>query len=384
MTRPLEGIRVLDFTQFLAGPVATLRLSDLGARVIKVEHYEQGDLTRKIYAPQLNLDGESAFFQAINRDKESLKVNLKNAEDHALISRLVAASDVVVHNFRPGVMNRLGLDYDTLKSVNPTLVYGEISGYGADGPWRHKPGQDLLVQALSGLTQLSGAESDGPVPMGLAVADYLAGSQLVQGVLAALVSGEGTRVEVSMLEAILDFQFEPLTLFYQDGEPVSRGEQNPAHSLVAAPYGLYQTQNGYLALAMGSITALAELLACEPLKAYDDPSRWFELRDPIKKVLAKHLNTQTTEHWLGILEPADIWCAPVLNWRELVEHDGFKALSMLQSVTNSRGFEYQTTRCPIRFNNERLTAHCAAPLLGEHSDAIKYEFANEVPHGSHN
>jgi len=374
MITPLEGLTVLDFSQFLSGPSATLRLADLGARIIKIEHFEKGDITRNIYAPHLNIGDNSAFFQAINRGKESLCADLKNANDIELIKKIAAKVDIVVSNFRPGVMDRLGLNFENFKAINPKVIYAEINGYGSEGPWRDKPGQDLLLQAVSGATYLTGGNSDGPTPMGLAIADNLAGAQLVQGILAALMADEAMHVEVSMLEAMLDFQFEPLTLYYQDGEAIDRGDQNAAHALVAAPYGLYKTQDGYIALAMGAIPILGKLLDCDPLLSYEDPASWFAKRDEIKLIIASHLSTQTSRHWLSILEPADIWCAEVLDWKRLVAHEGFKALNMLQTVSASNGATYQTTRCPIRFDNQLLTSSNGAPKLGEHTPFITEEF----------
>lgn len=377
MIKPLQDSVVIDFTQFLSGPSASLRLQDLGARVIKIEHHEKGDLSRSIYASHLNIAGDSAFFQAINRGKESLAANLKNEQDLELIHRIIKSVDILVHNFRPGVMQRFGLDYAASLKLNPNIIYGEITGYGSEGPWSNKPGQDLLLQALSGLTSLSGGDSDGPVPMGLAIADNFAGAQLVQGLLAALYGGETAHIEISMLEAILDFQLEPLTLFYQDGELPKRGEVNPAHSLVAAPYGLYRTADGYLALAMGSIPQLGKLLNCEPLLQFTDSARWFAERDSIKSILAKHLITQTSQYWLAILQPADIWCANVLDWQQLIADEGFKVLDMLQSVSHPNGASYKTTRCPIRLNDQLLTSQLAAPLHGEHSEALRAEFQSD-------
>ncbi|WP_026971434.1 CaiB/BaiF CoA transferase family protein [Aliagarivorans marinus] len=371
MSLPLSGIKILDFSQFLSAPSATLRLADLGAEVLKVEHHQKGDLSRSIYASQIDIAGSSAFYQAINRGKQSLSANLKDADDLALVKQLIRQADVVVSNFRPGVMQRLGLDFESIQAINPNAIYAEISGYGATGPWADKPGQDLLVQALSGALWMTGADSEGPVPMGVAVADILAGAQLAQGILAALLCDETKLVQVSMLESMLDFQFEPLTLFYQDGEELSRGEVNPAHPLVAAPYGLYRTTNGYLALAMGAISTLAELLDSDPLRVYQDRGEWFAKRDEIKQVLADLLATNTTEHWLAILEPADIWCANVLDWQQLLEHDGFKVLDMVQTVVTGQGERYQTTRCPIRLDGQLITSAQGAPTLGEHNELIK-------------
>lgn len=374
MNKPLDDILVLDFTQLLSGPSASLRLNDLGARVIKVEHKDGGDLSRRLYASHLHIGDESAFYQAINRGKESLCANLKEAEDLALIYKLVERADIVVHNFRPGVMERLGLDYPSLKNINPQIIYGEISGYGNEGPWRHKPGQDLLLQAVSGLVWLSGTDADGPVPMGIAIADLLAGAQLAQGLLAALVGGESSKVEVSMLEAILDFQFEPLTLYFQDRESPQRGDVCPAHSLVAAPYGLYKTRDGYLALAMCAIPLLGELLNCQELLQFGDAKQWFVQRDEIKAILATHIATQSTAHWLSKLEPADVWCAEVFDWQQMLQHDGFKAIDMLQTVVRDDGQHYVTTRCPIRIDEQILRSPMGAPSLGQHTNLVRSEY----------
>lgn len=374
MSTPLDGITVVDFSQFLSGPSATLRLQDLGARVIKIENPNQGDLARSIYAKDFEVAGSSAFFQAINRGKESVCLDLKDKNQRPLLHAIIQKADVIIHNFRPEVMPRLGLDYDSVKQINSRIIYGHISGYGSEGPWKNKPGQDLLLQALSGLSSLSGQNSDGQIPVGVAVADLFAGAQLVQGVLAALVADRSTLIEVSMLEAILDFQFEPLTLYYQDQQTVDRGNQNAAHALVGAPYGLYKTKNGFIALAMGAISILGELLKCDPLLSYTDSSQWFAKRDEIKAILASHLQHQTSEYWLEILEAADIWCALVQDWQQLLAHDGFKVLQMLQTVSGKTG-SYQTTRCPIRIDGQRLFNTTAAPKLGEHTASIQSEFS---------
>ncbi len=371
MNLPLDGLMVLDFTQFLAGPVASLRLADLGAKVIKIEHHERGDLCRSLYSPALDVHEYSAFFQAINRNKFSLGLDLKSEGDKALIEALIKEADVMLHNFRPGVMQRLGLDYDAIKAINSSLIYGEISGYGDEGPWQSWPGQDLLLQAVSGLTALSGASQDGPVPMGLAIADYLAGSQLAQGILAALYLDEGGLVQVSMLEAILDFQFEPFTLYLNDGELPDRGHTNAAHALVGAPYGVYKTADGYMTLAMGSLPKIAELIGCPSLAVFSGAGEAFARRDEIKKILAEHLGTKATSHWLAKLEPADIWCAEVLNWRGLMQQEAFKVLEMTQTVVGAKGKHYATTRCPIRIDEKLLVSSLGAPELDQHRAEIE-------------
>ncbi|MGD0011446.1 MAG: CaiB/BaiF CoA-transferase family protein [Terriglobia bacterium] len=375
---PLEGILVVDLSQFLSGPCATLRLADLGARVIKIEKAVEGDLCRKLYVSEVRLNGESTVFHAINRNKESFIADLKAPEGREQVKKLIRRADVVIHNFRPGVIERLGFAYDTVREFNPQVVYGQISGYGQEGPWRDLPGQDLLLQSLSGLVWLSGDADQGPVPMGLSIADFLCGMHLAQGILACLVcrstTGRGGLVEVSMLESVLDLQFETLTTYFHDGgQPPQRTASNNAHAYLGAPYGIYRTRDGYLALAMGSVLQLGELLGCEPLLGYRDPATWFTERDRIKAVLARHLETDTTAHWLSILESADIWCADVLDWKRLLEHEGFKVLGVLQTVRRSSGTVYQTTRCPIRIDGQRLYSEKGSPDLGEDTDLITAE-----------
>ena len=377
--KPLEGLLVIDFSQFLSGPSASLRLADLGARVIKIERPDKGDLCRQLYISNLELDGDSTLFHSINRNKQSFAADLKNAGDLARIRKLLACADVMIQNFRPGVIEKIGLGYDAVRELNPRLVYGEITGYGNAGPWRTKPGQDLLVQSLSGLPYLNGDATQPPVPFGLAVSDMMAGAHLVQGVLATLlrrsITGVGGKVEVSLLESTLDLQFEVLSTYLNDGgKAPQRSAVNNAHAYLGAPYGIYATSDGYLALAMGSILRLGELLECPALMTYVDPASLFDQRDEIKSILVHHLKQQSTAHWLSILEPADVWCADVLTWDRLFAHDGFKALGMVQTVDSRPGAEMRTTRCPIRIDGEVLTSPLAAPRIGEHNGIVSDEF----------
>lgn len=371
--RPLEDYLIVDFSQFLSGPSASLKLADLGARVVKIEKPETGDICRQLYTSNLIMNGESSVFHAINRNKESFAADIKNAQDREQIITLIKQADVVTHNFRPGVMERLGFDYESVQKINPSVVYGEISGYGNEGPWKDKPGQDLLLQSISGLTWLSG-NAGGPVPMGLSIIDMLAGNHLAQGILACLlrktISGEGALVQVSMLESAFDFQFEAITTYYYDGKLPERSERNSAHAYLGAPYGIYQTANGFMALAMGSIPQLGELLSCNPLLNYKDVAQAFHLRDEIKAILAAHLQTNTTEYWLDILQRADIWCAEVLSWDRLMQEEGFKVLDMVQEVTMNDDYTYQTTRSPIRIDGEILKAKKGSPKLGEDNQKI--------------
>ena len=377
--RPLAGLLVVDFSQFLAGPSCGLRLADLGARVIKIERPVGGDICRQLYISNLDLDGDSTLFHSINRNKESYAADLKNPDDLARMKRLIARADVMIQNFRPGVMARLGLDWEQARLINPRLVYGVVTGYGDRGPWVEKPGQDLLAQSLSGLTWLSGDATQGPVPFGLAIADMLAGAHLAQGILACLVRrgirGIGGLVEVSLLESALDFQFEVLTTHLNDGGKLpQRSAVNNAHAYLAAPYGIYRTVDGYLAIAMTPIPKLGDLLGLPALAAYVEPASWFDRRDEIKGQLTVWLATQPTAHWLGLLEPADVWCADVLTWPRLMAHEGFRALEMTQTVIRGSGSTMATTRCPIRVDGALLTSDKGSPTIGEQTTLLDAEY----------
>ncbi|TDH27494.1 CoA transferase [Segetibacter sp. 3557_3] len=376
----LEDIVVVDFSQFLSGPSAALRLADMGAQVIKIEKPGTGDICRELYVSDVMVEGESTIFHAINRNKQSYAADLKNSDDVARVKQLISKADVVIHNFRPGVMKRLGLDYETLKPGNPSLVYAEVSGYGNEGPWKDLPGQDLLLQSASGLSWLSNNDSDTPTPMGVAVVDILAGAHVAQGILASLykraVTGEGALVQVSMFESIIDFQFELLTCFFNDGNELPvRSSVNNGHAYIPAPYGIYKTGDGYLALAMGNIVTLANLISCDALSGYTDSFGWFDKRDEIKTKLAEHLATATTAHWLSILEPADIWCAAVMDYDHLTAHEGYKVLNMELEVQTTNGLTVTTTRCPIRVDGALLTSPVGAPSLGEHNGPIEKQFS---------
>jgi CoA:oxalate CoA-transferase len=376
---PLAGLTVVDMSQFLSGPYCTLRLMDLGARVIKIERPDGGDLSRGLYLSD-GESGDSTIFHAINRSKESLALDLKDERDKQALKTLISKADVLVQNFRPGVIERLGLDYEAVTAINSRLVYCSISGYGDKGPWVARPGQDLLAQARSGVMWLNGDEGEGPVPFGLAIGDMLAGADAAQGILAALVrrgvTGEGSLVETSLFEALIDFQVEVLTVHMNSGHKLpKRSSVRGAHAYLSAPYGVYQARDGYIAIAMTPISKLADLLAMEELEAYrDDPATWFTQRDEIKAMIAKRIATASVDEWLAILEPADIWCARVLNWNELLQSEGFQVLDMLQTVQREDGVSITTTRSPVRINGARPRSDRAAPRVGEHSAAIRKEF----------
>jgi len=351
----------------------------MGARVIKIERPGTGDLGRTIYLSDTDVHGENTLFHAINRNKESYAADLKSSSDLKKLRQLIVRADVMVQNFRPGVMERLGFGYDHVSQINSRLVYGIVSGYGNAEAWRDRPGQDLLAQARSGIMWLSGNDGDPPTPMGLAIADMLAGHNLCEGILACLVrrgvTGRGGLVETSLIEALLDFQFEVLTTHFNDGRrPPRRSGFRNAHAYLAAPYGVYDTANGYLALAMTHLPTLGKLLELPALQEISNPADGFRRRDEIKQIIAQRLKGHTTEHWLEILNAADIWCAEVLDWPKLCASKAFEQLAMTQTLTDGRGIEILTTRLPIRLDGRLLTSEGLAPRVGQHNESIQKEF----------
>lgn len=385
---PLSGFTVLDFSQFLAGPVAALRLADLGARVIKVERPVSGELGRTLAFAGLARDGDTLSFQAMNRNKQSVAADLKDADDLAFVKQLARRADVIIENFRPGVMERLGLDYGSVQAINPSVVYGSVTGYGPSGPWRDRPGQDLLAQAVSGLPWLNGTAQDPPVPVGLSVADHLASCQLALGVTSLLLrrerTGAGGRVETSLLEAVLDLQFELLTAFFSEPAlATARGGTYSVNAFLGAPYGVYPTADGHLAIAMNSVPELGRLIGLSELEQYTDPDVWVEQRDEIRAQLGKHLRQKSTRSWLEILEPSDIWCAEVLTLEALAGTEAFEAINMLQETQRPAVFDRDcsasitTTRIPLRIDGHIITSAVGAPRVGEHTALLRSELRED-------
>ncbi|HEY3556979.1 MAG TPA: CoA transferase [Kribbella sp.] len=338
MELPLAGVLVLDFSQFLAGPVAALRLADLGARVVKIERPVTGEIGRRLAFAGRWADEDTVSFHAMNRNKEAVVADLKDPADLQRVRELVARADVLIHNFRPGVMERLGLDYDSVRALNPGLVYAAASGYGADGPWAGRPGQDLLAQSVSGLTWANG--NDRPLTVGLSLADHLLSCHIAEGVTALLVrkarTGRGGLVESSLLEAMLDLQSERLT-----------AHLNPRTSerRTAEVHGVYATSDGYLAIA---------------------PTRLIEAEG-----IAERLKAASTAHWVKVLGAKGIDCAPLQTLDELLASPEFAAVDMTQTVERPPAdaggvpLRLTTTRSPIRIDGEVLRNRRAAPRLGQ-------------------
>lgn len=376
----LDGVLVLDFCQFLSGPSAAMRLGDLGARVIKVERPNGGDAGRQLMLKNEMVDGDAVNFQIINRGKQSYTANLKDPKDLSRVKHLVARADVMISNFRPGVMEKMGLGYEDVKKLNSGIVYGTVTGYGTKGPWVNKPGQDLLAQSMSGVDWLTGNADDPPIALGLSLADSITGTHLAQGILACLVrrtkTGEGGKVEVSLLESMLDLQSEQFSYFLNDRKLPKRSRLGNASAYLGAPYGVYPTKDGYMAISMGAVTELGRLIGEPKLLKYEGAEVCMEKRDEIQEIIAEKLKTDTTAHWINILRPAKYWCGEIYNWKQMMDSEFFTSLNMLIDIRRSEELgPLWTTKCPIRVNNEQLGGRTPAPRLGADTDSINKEFA---------
>ena len=372
---PLAGIRVLDFTALLQGPLATQILGDCGADVVKLEKLD-GEWMRQWGIFMARTHGETDAFLAFNRNKRSVEIDLRNPDDFERVLQLADKADVVVENFRPGVMDRLGLGYESLSKRNPRVIYAASSGYGRTGPYVKRPGQDYLEQALTGAMWLTGRRSDPPLIMPVAVADQYTGLHLVIGILAALQhrhrTGVGQRVDVDLLSCMLALQQQELTVYLNHGTPFELPAENIGHPGLTGPSGVYATRNGYLMLAMFPCPKLGNILGVDWLAQYDTNEKMFAGRDTVHRLLSAHFATQSTAHWIELLSANDVWCAPVQTYADL-EHDPQIAHKKLfwEVPYADRGATYRTVGSPFSFSASPASVQRGAPRTGQHTDEFR-------------
>jgi crotonobetainyl-CoA:carnitine CoA-transferase CaiB-like acyl-CoA transferase len=375
MKGALEGVKVLDFTQMMMGPWATQFLGDLGAEVVKVERPGAGEWERGLQAMGTLLDGQSPFFLAMNRNKQSLSLNLKDPRAREAVRRLVVECDLVVENFRPGVMDRLGLGYDDLRAVNPSIVYVSGSGFGPDGPYVDRPGQDLLIQAISGLAASGGRRDDPPMPSGSSIVDastaLLVALSSMVGLWHRAMTGEGQRIDVSLFNTAVALQCQELAAFLNMPERWERSEAGIAGAWLSAPFGIYRTTDGHVAIAMASLTVLAELLGEPDLAASDDDGRAYGERDTAYRLLAPHIARLSTHDVLRILETRDVWCAPVQGFDDLVEDPQLVHNDLITTVPHpTTGDDVRVVGMPVRFSATPGDVRSGPPAVGQHTDDI--------------
>jgi crotonobetainyl-CoA:carnitine CoA-transferase CaiB-like acyl-CoA transferase len=369
----LAGVRVLSFTQFLLGPSGVQFLADLGADVVKIEPPGGKLWERNWSGCDLFLNGVSAFFCCAHRNQRSLTLDLKHPDGQAVARRLVEGADVLVQNFRPGVMARFGLDYERAAALNPRLVYVSASAYGERSPFRDRPGQDLLLQGLSGLAHISGRAGQPPTPVGTAVVDQHGAVLLALGVVAALLdrarTGRGVHVEVSMLQAALDLQLEIVT-YALNGARMTKSPTSLASMFHPGPYGVYATKDGYLVLSMSPLPVLQQALALPALEPYATVPYNFAAREEIARILEPVMRTRPTAEWIDDLVPRGVWAAPVLTHAETFADPAVQAADPVQEVDHPVAGRLRLLRFPLEFSSGRATVRRPPPMAGEHTGEI--------------
>lgn len=372
----LKGYKVLDCSIAMAGPFAAQRLGDLGADVIKVEPIS-GEWQRHMPAGGITGNEINVSFLSLNRNKRSLAVDLKSEGGKTVISRLVAEADVFIQNYRPGVAARLGVDYETLSALNPDLIYVSMSGYGETGPYALRPGQDLLLQAMSGAMLSAGREGEAPLAAGQYLVDAITAYTAFEGALAALLhrerTGEGQKVEVNMLDAITTIQMQELSVFTVGKKPQERSAEPHAHVYIRSPYGTFATKDGYIALAMPDLNGLAAILNVPELLQMDPEEDGWNNRDEVFRLVREALPARSTKDWLKYMDEAGIWAGPVYDYADLVadpqiEHNG--TFVEYHHPTEGR---VKTPGFAINFSKTPSQVRHGAPLVGEHTKEVLLE-----------
>lgn len=376
MARPLEGIRILDLTQVLFGPFATMLLSDLGAEVIKVERPEVGDIAR---GNEPFVKGLSTYFLSLNRGKKSVALNLATAEGREIFLRLTEKADVLIQNFVPGTMEKLGLSYETVKERNPRIIYVAGSGFGQYGPYAKKPAFDVIIQAMGGVMSITGEPGGPPVRPGVSYGDITAGLFLCIGTLAALqerqTSGEGQLVDISMLDCQVTVQENAFVRYLNTGEiPRALGTRHP----VITPFQVFPTKDGYVAVALrGGIKDQWPLFcaAIDRIDIMDDPrfeTGWLRTQnyEALEPILTEAMKTRTTQKWVEELEQASIPCGPVNTIDRVANDEHIAARDMIIDVNHPEAGRLKVVNTPFKFSRTPCKAEHAAPGLGEHTEEV--------------
>jgi crotonobetainyl-CoA:carnitine CoA-transferase CaiB-like acyl-CoA transferase len=379
MKQALADVTVLDFSHLLQGPFCTQLLADMGADVIKVERPGQGDLFRTMtFNNQWVGPGrESPNFLAWNRNKRSLAIDLKAPEAKAILYRIAERADVVVQNFRPGVLARLGFGYEDLKRVNPRIIYCSGSGYGESGPYLSRPGQDMLIQGLTGLAAATGRGDGPPVPVGAGFADQIGAMNMVYGILAALYwrerSGEGQEIRIDLLSGLLAHQGQEMLTAMAFGRDFERPRSGIGHPGMEAPFGVYPTKDGWVTIAMSPFRKLVGVLGDDSLLEYDDPKRLFDERDLIWERIAALTRTWSRAELIEAMLAVDIWCGEVKTHLEASRDPQVEHLAAITSFVHPTAGEVKVVAPAVKMSATPATIRRAPPLVGQHSREILAE-----------
>ncbi len=380
MNKALEGVTILDFSHLLQGPFATQLLADMGANVIKIERAGGGDMFRSMTFFAKWVGGsESPNFLAWNRNKRSIALNLKSRRVHAIIMDMARKADVVVQNFRPGVLARLGYGYDDFKAVNPRIIYCSGSGYGESGPYVDRPGQDMLIQGLAGLSANTGRGDGPPIPAGAGLADQIGAMNMVYGILSALYyrerSGKGQKIEVNLLAGMIAHLGQEFVGVLNLGQDFVRPNSGIGHPGMQAPFGVYETRDGsYVSIAMSPFKTLYETLGAPQLAVYDDLETLFAKRDEVWEKVNSETRRFDREELLEKLLAADIWCAGINDIRQAADDPQVTHMGMIASYEHPRAGTVKVAAPAIRMSETPPAIERPAPLVGQHGREILAEF----------
>lgn len=370
----LEGVRVIELCNVAAGPFCGMLLADMGADVIKVENPAGGDTLRSW--PPIS-EGFSENFASLNRNKRSVTLDLKNPDDVEKFRLLVRTADVLIENNRPGVMKRLGVGFDTLKSINPRLVMASISAYGQTGPRAREGGFDLTVQAMSGIMSITGEPGRPPVKCGVPLADFSAGLYAAYSVVCALReverSGQGTHIDVPMLGATLGIAALQTSEFFGSGkDPVPLGSAHPRN----APYQAFQCKDGYFGMAAGnnalwlSVCRVVDMPALAQDPRFETTSLRAANQDALRELLEEKFLKEAAEVWLGRFREAGVPCAPINSYSEVLADEQVEHMQWVQPIELPNGVKTRTFASPVRFDGEAAPIRRRPPALGEHNDEV--------------
>lgn len=372
----LNGIRVVSFNHFLMGPVGIQFLADLGAEVIAIEPIE-GAFQRKWGGANRRIDGQSMLQLAGNRNKRSFALNLKSPEGIAAARKLIARADVVAENYRPGIMAKLGLGYDDIRIFNPGVIYAAASGFGASGPYANRPGQDLIVQAMSGLATITGTQKDGPRAIGVSAVDHHGAALFAAGILAALVrrerTGEGGRVDVNLLSAAIDLQMESLVCFLNgDGRDDVRQVGRLSGWYYAAPYGVYATKDSFIAISLGSLDVLGDALQVPPQERVPEAEA-YERREEAAASVARALKARSTDEWCAVFNDRGIWHSAVNDYSKLAVDPQVIHNESFITVPGATGAPVTLVNHPVRYDGRVPEVRLPPQTLGAQSAEILAE-----------